>query len=128
PETAETAGKAAAEAGVADLRFEGWLAATPSPARRDRPAATLLVYTSGTTGRPKGTEMRWLRALPATVGEHLAALAAGSPFPAGPHLVVGPLHHTGPLSALRHALAGGTVVVLGRFEPEAVLRAVQEHG
>jgi long-chain acyl-CoA synthetase len=61
------------------------------------------------------------------VGEHLATLAARSPFPPGPHLVVGPLHHTGPLSALRHALAGGTVVVLGRFDPEAVLKAVEEH-
>ena len=50
------------------------------------------------------------------------------PFPTGPHLVVGPLHHTGPLSALRHALAGGAVVVLGRFDPEAVLGAVEEHG
>ena len=128
PQTAATAQKAAAEAGVADLRFDRWLAPAPSAPQVDRPARTLLVYTSGTTGRPKGTEMRWLRSLPATVGEHLEAVAAGSPFPPGPHLVVGPLHHTGPLSALRHALAGGTVVVLGRFEPEAVLRAVQEHG
>jgi acyl-CoA synthetase (AMP-forming)/AMP-acid ligase II len=128
PGTAEVAAKAAAVAGVPHLLFDGWLGATPTPPHVDRPAATLLVYTSGTTGRPKGTEMRWLRRLPATVGEHLAAVAAGSPFPPGPHLVVGPLHHTGPLSALRHALAGGTVVVLDRFDAEEVLRAIEEHG
>src|SRR6266850_378500 len=128
PATAETARQAASEAGVADLGFDRWLAQTPSAPQADRPAQTLLVYTSGTTGRPKGTEMRWLRSLPSTVGEHLAAVAARSPYPPGPHLVVGPLHHTGPLSALRHAVAGGTVVVLGRFDPEAVLRAVEEHG
>jgi acyl-CoA synthetase (AMP-forming)/AMP-acid ligase II len=92
-----------------------------------RAARTLLVYTSGTTGRPKGTDMRWLRTMPATVGEHLAALAASSPFPPGPHLVAGPLHHTGPLSALRHALAGGTVLILERFDPEAALAAIEEH-
>ncbi len=128
PGTAETARKAAADAGVADLGFDSWLAPTPSAPRLDRPARTLLVYTSGTTGRPKGTEMRWLPSLPATVGQHLETLAARSPFPPGPHLVVGPLHHTGPLSALRHALAGGAVVVLGRFDPEAVLDAVEQHG
>jgi acyl-CoA synthetase (AMP-forming)/AMP-acid ligase II len=128
PATAGTARKAAAEAGVADLDFDHWLGRTPSPPHADRPAQTLLVYTSGTTGRPKGTEIRWLRSPPTTVGDYLAAVAAGSPYPSGPHLVVGPLHHTGPLSALRHALAGGTVVILGRFDPEAVLAAVQEHG
>jgi len=129
PATAEVAGKAAAGAGIAHLSYDTWTAgAAPSPLRLDRPAATLLVYTSGTTGRPKGTEMRWLAVLPGSVEEHLAALAAASPFPPGPHLVVGPLHHTGPLSALRHALAGGDVVVLPRFDPEAVLRAVAEHG
>jgi acyl-CoA synthetase (AMP-forming)/AMP-acid ligase II len=127
-ETATAAGKAAAEAGVTHLRFEGWLAPTPTAVPRGRPPQTLLVYTSGTTGRPKGTEMRWLRSLPATVGEHLDAVASSSPFPPGPHLVVGPLHHTGPLSALRHVLAGRPVVILGRFDPEAVLSAIEEHG
>src|SRR5581483_5530523 len=98
-----------------------------APEGGGRPARTLLVYTSGTTGRPKGTEMRWLRRVPPTVGEHLAALADSWPFPPGPHLVAGPLHHTGPLSAVRHALAGGTVVVLDRFDAEAVLAAVERH-
>jgi long-chain acyl-CoA synthetase len=126
--TAATAGKAAAEAGVAHRRLEAWLAPTPTAPHAGRPAQTLLVYTSGTTGRPKGTEMRWLRTLPPTVGEHLAAVAASSPFPPGPHLVAGPLHHTGPLSALRHALNGGDVVILDRFDAEAVLQAVEEHG
>src|SRR6266481_2157042 len=37
PETAETARKAAADAGVADLGFDSWLAATPSAPHLDRP-------------------------------------------------------------------------------------------
>jgi acyl-CoA synthetase (AMP-forming)/AMP-acid ligase II len=128
-DTADAASQAAARAGVADLRFDDWLSgSSPAEVRRDRPAQTLLVYTSGTTGRPKGTEMRWLRTVPPTVGEHLDAVAASSPFPPGPHLVVGPLHHTGPLSSVRHALAGGSVVIQRRFDPEAALRAIAEHG
>jgi acyl-CoA synthetase (AMP-forming)/AMP-acid ligase II len=129
-DSAGVAAEAAGAAGIAHRPLAGWLADRPAPAARagDRPARTLLVYTSGTTGRPKGTEMRWLRSLPPTVGEHLAELAARSPFPPGPHLVAGPLHHTGPLSALRHLLAGGTVVILRRFDAGAALDAIAEHG
>src|SRR5438093_573775 len=82
----------------------------------------------GLVGRAvTGTDMRWLRTLPATVGGHLAALAESSPFPPGPHLVAGPLHHTGPLSVLRHAVAGGTVVILARFDPDAALAVIERH-
>src|SRR5204862_135580 len=87
----------------------------------------------GGARRPRGPgghghrRARPRRTPPATVGEHLAALAAASPFPPGPHLVAGPLHHTGPLSAVRHALAGGTVVILERFDPEAALAAIERH-
>ena len=44
-----------------------------------------------------------------------------------PHLVVGPLYHTGPLTAVRLLLAGTPLVVLPRFDAEGVLRAIQEH-
>src|SRR2546423_9115593 len=70
--TADVAARAAARTGVPALRFEDWLADSPSPPTADRPARTLPVYTSGTTGRPKGTDLPRPRTTPAPVGQHLA--------------------------------------------------------
>lgn len=97
---------------------------TPAPERAARPP---LVYTSGTTGRARGTAVRWAPSTVAGAREYAATLAARSGFPAGPHLVVGPLQHNGPLTAVRHLLSGGTVVVLGRFDAERLLALVQQH-
>mgnify|MGYP000011044470 FL=1 len=93
-----------------------------------RPASPVMVYTSGTTGRARGTATRWVLAPCATSGEYLDKLRERAQFPAGPHIVVGPLQHNGPLAAVRHFLLGETVVVLGKFEGEEVLRLIQEYG
>ncbi|WP_460606886.1 AMP-binding protein [Jatrophihabitans fulvus] len=110
--------------------WRDWLAAAP-PVPDDagsRPPRPPLVYTSGTTGRARGAEVRWTVTLPETADDYVAAITAESAFPPGAHLVVGPLQHNAPLTSLRHLLAGGTVVVLGRFDAEAVLRAIDEYG
>lgn len=97
------------------------------PADLDREARPLLVYTSGTTGRPRGTPVRWAPSTISSAREYAAVLAARSGFPPGPHLVVGPLQHNGPLTSVRHLLSGEPVVVLGKFDPERVLALVQQH-
>jgi long-chain acyl-CoA synthetase len=107
-----------------------FLAAAPPvpPDAGTRPPRPLLVYTSGTTGRARGAEVRWTLELPQTAQDYVAAITAESAFPAGPHLVVGPLQHNAPLTSLRHLLAGQPVIVLGKFDAEAVLRLIAEHG
>jgi acyl-CoA synthetase (AMP-forming)/AMP-acid ligase II len=147
PETAEIGVDAAALAGDRDVL--GWRT-TDRPGVADWTAVaadrTLLhdiqqgrpypniLYTSGTTGSPKATELPpTMFAGGATVAEHLsrlrtqATMASGASTVPGTHLVVGPLYHTGPLCAYR-LLAGGTsVVVLGRFDAEQTLAAIDRY-
>ncbi len=98
------------------------------PADLDRQARPPLVFTSGTTGRARATPVRWAPSTVTRAGEYTQLLAGRSGFPNGPHLVVGPLQHNGPLTSVRHLLSGEPVVVLGRFDAERVLALVEQHG
>ncbi|MFG2129500.1 AMP-binding protein [Streptomyces sp. NPDC048751] len=106
--------------------WDPWLAAAPAarPLPTGRPARPPLVYTSGTTGRARGTEVRWVSGPVADSSAYLAAMAARPGFPPGPHLVCGPLQHNAPLTSLRHLAAGQPVVVLGRYGAEVFLSRV----
>jgi long-chain acyl-CoA synthetase len=63
----------------------------------------------------------------ASVGEHVERLRANPFARLGTHLVVGPMYHTGPLTGIRLLAAGVPVVVLGRFDAEATLAAIDRH-
>jgi long-chain acyl-CoA synthetase len=83
-----------------------------------------MIYTGGTTGRPKGA----LRAAsdPQVTLAYMQAL--GMIHDAHVHLVAGPLYHSAPGSfALFTAVLGGTVVVMRRFDPEHALHLIQKH-
>ena len=141
PETARRGVQAAQTAGVETVvgwgeglprevvRWDRWLAEGPDtdPPDTVTPRPNLL-FTSGTTGRPKGTELPpTMFAGGATMAEHLEALRGTRFAKHGTHLVVGPMYHTGPLSGLRTLATGVPTVILGRFDAEGTLAAIERH-
>lgn len=92
----------------------------------DPDETALILYTSGTTGRPKGVELTH-----ASLLWNARAVAAGF-MPDGPRTValgVLPLFHSFGHTVIQHAvlLAGGTAVLLPRFSPAAAVEAMHRH-
>ena len=82
-----------------------------------------MIYTAGTTGKPKGALRRSVDASSVLPG--LEALDVAREHV---HLVAGPLYHSAPGAFAAYAqLFGGTTVVLPKFDPEAVLAAIARH-
>lgn len=116
--------------GTADalVDWDDWVrAGPPGPPPSTVVPRPNLLYTSGTTGRPKGTELPpSMFAGGPTMVEHLRALQQNRFAAYGTHLVVGPMYHTGPLSGMRLLVAGIPSVILDRFDAESTLAMI--HG
>ncbi len=110
------------------LTWDDWLACAPAGVDfPDRPACPTMVYTSGTTGRARGTQTRWVLAQVEGHLQYLDKLRERAQFPDGAHIVVGPLQHNGPLTAVRHLLIGRPVVIVGKFDAETVLGLIDTY-
>ena len=94
----------------------------------DEQRGTVMLYSSGTTGRPKGVKFP-LPAGEASLGE--AEIAAHNQALYGfregmVYLSPAPLYHAAPLRVtLAVQSLGGTVVVMERFDPEQALRLIE---
>jgi acyl-CoA synthetase (AMP-forming)/AMP-acid ligase II len=110
--------------------YEAAIGQASSEPLPDRIAGTDMLYSSGTTGRPKGVmpkvEPQPLEAAVSGVGT-LGALLFGFTEDTR-YLSPAPLYHAAPLRfCLGIHMIGGTVIVMERFDPEDYLRLIGEH-
>jgi acyl-CoA synthetase (AMP-forming)/AMP-acid ligase II len=130
PPFAATAREAAARAGVEEVVVLGETPldgdGPPPQADIDPDDVALLLYSSGTTGTPKGV-MLTHRHVAANVAQQRATMPTRE---GDVVLAVAPFFHALGLNVLLAGslAAGATIVTLARFEVEPFLAAIQEHG
>ena len=96
----------------------------------EEPAGAAMLYSSGTTGRPKGIRPQMPQRRIDEPGDSYVAVFGGlyGFTPETVYLSPAPLYHAAPLrfTATVQAL-GGTVIAMDRFDAEEALAAIQEH-
>lgn len=112
------------------LSAEAALATMPQTRIADERAGVDMLYSSGTTGRPKGVKIPLpedpaIDQANALVG--LTMMAFGIK-PDSVYLSPAPLYHAAPLRwSMTIQKLGGTVVVMEKFDPEAALAAIEKY-
>lgn len=112
------------------LSYEDSIASQSTENLADEPAGQFMLYSSGTTGRPKGIHR------PLTgekITEDTGAVGALQKAMWGfdtntVYLSPAPLYHSAPISFCTSTLAlGGTVVIMQRFDELGALKAIEDH-
>ncbi len=102
----------------------------PTTPVADERAGVDMLYSSGTTGRPKGIKLP-LPEDPAIDAPNALVMLAQGAFGFSPdcvYLSPAPLYHAAPLRwCLTVHKLGGTVVVMEKFDPEFALRLIEQY-
>ena len=108
--------------------YEAVLEGQPDTPLAEQPAGDAMLYSSGTTGQPKGIK----RPLS---GEHISGgfpgLEVNNPYGINAetiYLSPAPLYHAAPFGYCMRTLAlGGQIVMMQRFDPELALKYIEHH-
>jgi acyl-CoA synthetase (AMP-forming)/AMP-acid ligase II len=124
---------AALPAGVRVFSTDAWAEATagqPKTPIADEIAGADMLYSSGTTGRPKGVRQK-LKMEPITTLHPLLKLLAVDMIGMGAesvYLSPAPLYHAAPLRfTMMAAAVGGTAVIMEKFDAAIFLALVAQH-
>jgi fatty-acyl-CoA synthase len=111
--------------------WEEAVAAMPDKPIADERAGIDMLYSSGTTGRPKGVRVA-LPEDPAIAAPNVLTMLARGLYGLGPdttYLSPAPLYHAAPLRWSMTVLRlGGTVVMMQHFSPLTALAAIETYG
>jgi long-chain acyl-CoA synthetase len=107
--------------------YDDWLATQRMWPEPPRQAPMSIVYTSGTTGKPKGVVRAPSTAEQAQALSGLLLQAFGL-TPEMRTLVAAPMYHSAPNAhSLFSAAAGIDLTIMARFDAEELLRLIEEH-
>jgi long-chain acyl-CoA synthetase len=111
------------------LVWDEWLGSQEPQRLAPPPPPSSMIYTSGTTGHPKGVRRKpYTPEATAKFAEMVAEAFGLTPDGDFRTVITGPMYHAAPNAyGLWAARNGGFCVLQPRFDPEQLLRLIQQH-